>query len=60
MLFGEVVLPIDLIGADPHSLGPVLCELGGQVAEMTALLRSAGCHRSQVEEQHERTSLNQL
>ena len=60
MLLGEVTLSINLIDADPRSLGSEFSELGGQIAEMTALLRSARSHGPQVEEQHQRAGFDQL
>ena len=55
----ELALPINLIGADSHSSGAELIELGAQVAEMTALLGSARCHCLRVEEQDDRPFLDQ-
>ena len=60
VLLVEFALPINLIGADSRSLGPEFGELAGQVAEVAAFLRSARGHRFGVEEQHERTRLDQV
>ena len=53
-------MPIDPISADPHSLGAEFSELGGQVTEMTAFLRSTRRHRLRIEEQHDRPRLDQV
>ncbi len=58
--FIELSLPINLISTDPHSLGTELGELGGQITEMAALLRSTRCHGLRVEEQHNGTGLDQV
>jgi len=52
--FVELLLPIDPISADPHSLGAEFSELGGQVTEMTAFLRSTRRHGLRIKEQHDR------
>ena len=56
----ELSLPVNLIGADSHSLGTELGELGGQIAEVAALLGSPGCHGLRIEEQHDGTGLDQV
>ena len=60
VLVVEGALPIHRIGADSHSPGTEFLELGGQVTEMTALLRSTGGHGLGVEEQHDRSRLDQI
>ena len=55
----ELPLPINLIGADSHSLCTEFGELRRQIAEMTALLGSARCHRLGVEEQDHGSRLQQ-
>lgn len=56
----ELLLPINLIGADSHPLGPELSELSGQVTEMTAFLRSTRRHCLWVEEDNNRAGLDQI
>ena len=59
VLFIECFLPIHRIGADSHGLSAEFLELGREIAEMAALLRSAGGHRFRVEEQNEGPVLQQ-
>ena len=51
----ELVLPINLIGADSPDRGPELFELGGQITEMAALFGSTRCLGLDEEEQDEGT-----
>ncbi len=60
VLLVEFALPIDLIGADSRSGGVEFGELAGQVAEMAALLRSAGRHGLRIEEEDEWSRFDEI
>ena len=60
VLVGELLLLLDGVGADPDALSAGLLELGGEIAEVAALLRAAERHRGWIEEQHDRTVEQEL
>jgi hypothetical protein len=59
VLLGELPLLVDRVAADPDPLRAHGRELGGEVPEVTALLRAAHRHRGGVEEEHDRSALEQ-
>ena len=54
VLVGELLLLVDGVATDADPLRAERCEFRSEIAEVTALLRAAVCHRGGIEEQHDR------